>query len=99
MLVSMFLLFVIGPGQAAGYHNCCQAGLCQGDSDEACYCDARCFEFNDCCSDAHEIGCYEGENSPTAACFSVTLKAFTNRTVTIRGRLLLNLLKKWCIVF
>ena len=33
---------------------CCVSGcLAQG-----CYCDQVCYQFNDCCSDIEDIGCY-----------------------------------------
>ena len=40
------------------YHGCCKFLVSPPCSSKGCYCDQRCYNANDCCSDIIDIGCY-----------------------------------------
>ena len=51
----------LGSGYAEG--SCCDTQVSNCTSiDESCYCDAACYENNDCCEDIEESGCFRKYN-------------------------------------
>ena len=45
------------------YSGCCVMALSPPCSNNGCYCDQGCHDFNDCCSDIADIGCYHPASS------------------------------------
>ena len=46
---------------SAGYNGCCDNDTCQGFSPNGvanCFCDQLCYNFDDCCGDIENAGCY-----------------------------------------
>ena len=45
------------------YSGCCVWSLSRPCSNNECYCDINCHQFNDCCSDITDIGCHPAPSS------------------------------------
>ena len=49
------------------YSGCCVWSLSPTCSNNGCYCDETCHNYNDCCSDIVDIGCHHTSSSPTVS--------------------------------
>ena len=48
------------------YSGCCELSLLTSCKNNGCYCDQRCHNLRDCCSDITDIGCHPVNlSSPT----------------------------------
>ena len=53
-------MFILGSCLALNlsYSGCCKSSLSSQCSHNGCHCDEYCHQWNDCCSDIADIGCY-----------------------------------------
>ena len=45
------------------YFGCCVYGITKDCSINGCYCDQKCHDMSDCCSDIDDIGCHPPTSS------------------------------------
>ena len=54
------------------YSGCCLWKLSRPCSNNGCYCDINCHNFNDCCNDIADIGCHPASSSSSIASLTPT---------------------------
>ena len=45
------------------YSGCCVMYISPPCSNNGCYCDQKCYNMNDCCSDIADIGCHPASSA------------------------------------
>ena len=63
------------------YSGCCVRSLSQNCGNGGCYCHQNCHDWNNCCSDIADIGCY-----PASSSSLIVLPTPTDTPVALQGK-------------